>query len=163
MFGMRLCNWNLKYYLVDRDELFDGSNCDLKRCFMCTYASTSSPSFTLLSSSPSSSSSYTPTYRNITLFPTKVSSSSYVPTLSPTRQITQSPCPDSVVLNDNNANDKLTDNSVNKEVIRCFDTSKVTNMERLFKDTGINADLSSWDVSSVTNMAVSYQSSQYLL
>ena len=82
---------------------------------------------------------------------------------TPTRQITQPPCPDSVVLNDSNANDKLTDNYVNIEVIRCFDTSKVTNMEGLFKNTGINADLSSWDVSSVTNMGVSYQSSQYLL
>ena len=76
---------------------------------------------------------------------------------TPTRQITQSPCPDSVVLNDNNANDKLTDNSVNKEVIRCFDTSKVTNMNQLFRNTGINADLSSWDVSSVTTMDVRYK------
>ena len=76
---------------------------------------------------------------------------------TPTRQITQSPCPDSVVLNDNNANDKLTDNSVNKEVIRCFDTSKVTNMKTLFQDTRINVDLSSWDVSSVTTMDVRYE------
>ena len=83
MFGMKLCNWNLEN-LFYMSMLFDGSNCDFKRCFMCNYAPTSSPSFTLLSSSPSSSSSYTPTYRNITLFPTKVSSSSYVPTLSPT-------------------------------------------------------------------------------
>jgi len=82
---------------------------------------------------------------------------------TPTRQITQSTCPDSVVLNDNNAEDELSDISVTKEVIRCFDTSQMTNMERLFKDTGINADLSSWDVSSVTTMDVSYQSSQYLL
>merc|ERR1712238_113887 len=83
VFGMGLCNWNLEN-LVDRDELFDGSNCDFRRCLNCTYGPTSSPSFTLLSSSPSSSSSYTPTYRNITLFPTKASSSSSVPTLSPT-------------------------------------------------------------------------------
>ena len=72
-------------------------------------------------------------------------------------------CTDSVVLNDNNANNKLTDNSVNKDEIRCFDTSKVTNMKGLFKDTGINADLSSWDVASVTNMDVSCQSLQYQL
>merc|ERR1712160_186165 len=58
--------------------------CDFNRCFNCTYVPSSRPSFTLLSSSPSSSSSYTPTYRNITLFPTKASSSSYVPTLAPT-------------------------------------------------------------------------------
>merc|ERR1712238_343814 len=83
VFGMRLCNWNLEN-VVDMDELFDGSNCDFRRCLNCTYGPTSSPSFTLLSSSPSSSSSYTPTYRNITLFPIKASSSSSVPTLSPT-------------------------------------------------------------------------------
>ena len=74
-----------------------------------------------------------------------------------------SPCLNSLVLNDKTAKKKLSDNSVNKEVIRCFDTSKVTNMKQLFQDTGINADLSSWDVSSVTTMDVSYQSSQYLL
>ena len=69
----------------------------------------------------------------------------------------QSPCPDSVVLNDQTSKKKLLDNSVNKEVIRCFDTSKVTNMKTLFQDTGINADLSSWDVSSVTTMDVRYE------
>ena len=78
---------------------------------------------------------------------------------TPTRQITQSPCPASVVLNDNIAKEKVSDNSVKKEVIRCFDTSKVTNMKLLFQDTEINADLSSWDVSSVTDMGVSCQSS----
>ena len=82
---------------------------------------------------------------------------------TPTRQITQSPCSNSVVLNDNIAKDKLSENSVNKEVIRCFDTSEVTNMKELFENTGINGDLSSWDVSSVTDMSVSYYSSQYLL
>ena len=81
----------------------------------------------------------------------------------PTPQITQSPCPDSVVLNDYNAKKKLSYNSGNKEVIRCFDTSKVTIMKYLFQDTGINADLSSWDVASVTNMDVSCQSLQYQL
>ena len=77
----------------------------------------------------------------------------------PKPQITQSPCPDSLVLNNKIAKDKLSDNFVNKGVIRCFDTSKVTNMEQIFKGTRINDDLSSWDVSSVTNMAVSCQSS----
>jgi len=76
---------------------------------------------------------------------------------TPTRQITQSPCSNSVVLNDNNAEDELSVNSVYKEVIRCFDTSKVTTMKKLFKGTGINADLSSWDVSSVTTMDVRYK------
>ena len=69
----------------------------------------------------------------------------------------QSPCSDSVVLNDNNAKKKLLDNFLNKEVIRCFDTSKVTNMKQLFQDTGINVDLSSWDVSSITTMDVRYE------
>jgi len=71
---------------------------------------------------------------------------------TPTRQITESHCPDSVVLNDKIAKEKLTDNYVNKEVIRCFDTSKVTNMNQLFSYKNINADHSSWDVSSVTRM-----------
>ena len=53
----------------------------------------------------------------------------------------QSPCADSVVLNDKNAQKKVSENSVNKEVIRCFDTSKVANMKHLFQYTGINADL----------------------
>ena len=75
----------------------------------------------------------------------------------------QSPCPDSEVLKDKNVKKKLSDYSGNKEVIRCFDTSRVTNMEGLFKDTGINADLSRWDVASVTSMYVSCQSSQYQL
>jgi len=66
MFGMKLCNWNLEN-LFYMSMLFDGSNCDFKRCFMCNYAPTSSPSFTLLSSSPSSSSVST-------LSPTTVSS-----------------------------------------------------------------------------------------
>jgi len=81
----------------------------------------------------------------------------------PTTQITQSPCPDSVVLNDYNAKEKLSNYSGNKEVIRCFDTSRVTIMKNLFKNTGINADLSSWNVSSVADMSVSCQSLQYQL
>jgi len=68
---MRLCNWNLDN-VVDITTLFDGSNCDLNRCIACIYAPTSSPSFTLLSSSPSSS---------------------YVPTLSST--VTDAPSTDS--------------------------------------------------------------------
>ena len=71
----------------------------------------------------------------------------------------QAPCSDSVVLNDKNAQKKVSDSSVNKEVIRCFDTSKLANMKQLFQYTGINANLTSWDVSSVTNMVVRYQSS----
>ena len=78
-------------------------------------------------------------------------------------------CSNIIVLNDNDAKQTLSDYSGddpgNKEVIRCFDTSKVTNMQQFFQNTGIDgtADLSSWDVSFVTSMFVSYQSSQYLL
>ena len=41
--------------------------------------------------------------------------------------------------------------------IGCFDTSTVTNMDKLFKDKySFNGDLSSWDVSKVTRTYVSY-------
>ena len=70
----------------------------------------------------------------------------------------QSPCPDSVVLNDNNVKEKVSDYSSDKEAIKCFDTSLVINMTDLFLNfSDVNADLSSWDVSSVLEMAVSYQ------
>merc|ERR1711957_406537 len=62
-------------------------------------------------------------------------------------------CPDSVVLNDTNAKAKLLENSSDKNTTKCFDTSQVTSMFSLFKSTDVNADISSWDVSSVTNMA----------
>ena len=68
------------------------------------------------------------------------------------------PCPDSVVLNDSNVKDELLENSSDKEANRCYDTSLVTNMTNLFFSfSDFNADLSSWDVSSVIEMAVSYQ------
>ena len=57
----------------------------------------------------------------------------------------QSPCSDSVVLNDKNAQKKVSDNSVKKEVIRCSDTSKVANMEQLFSIIETDANLSSRD------------------
>ena len=63
-------------------------------------------------------------------------------------------CLNSLVLNDKTAKKKLSDNSVNKEVITCFDTSKVTNTKQLFQDTLINTDLSSWNVSSDANIDV---------
>merc|ERR1712161_48217 len=65
----------------------------------------------------------------------------------------QSPCPDSVVLNDTNAKDMLSEYSSDKEAIKCFDTSQVTTMEYPFRGKKfVNADISSWDVSSVTSM-----------
>merc|ERR1712238_225876 len=50
----------------------------------------------------------------------------------------QSPCPVSVVLNDINANDKLSEYSSDKEVIKCFDTSQVTTMEYPFMKKIVN-------------------------
>merc|ERR1712238_397810 len=78
----------------------------------------------------------------------------------PTPQITQSPCPDSVVLNVYNGNirDILLEKSSDKGAIKCFDTSLVTNMSYLFEDTDVNADISSWDVSSVTTMTWMFRS-----
>merc|ERR1712238_329726 len=64
----------------------------------------------------------------------------------------QSPCPVSVVLKDINAKKKLREYSSDKEVIKCFDTSQVTTMEYPFMKKFVNADISSWDVSSVTAM-----------
>merc|ERR1712238_544160 len=62
-------------------------------------------------------------------------------------------CPlDSVVLNDSNVRTMLSDYSSDKKKIKCFDTSLVTDMDNLFQQTEFNADISSWDVSSVTNM-----------
>jgi len=73
--------------------------------------------------------------------------------------ITQSPCPNSVALNKTNAKEKLLENSSDKETIKCFDTSQVTIMNNLFLSTDFNADISSWDVSSVTAMDVSFHCS----
>merc|ERR1712238_221394 len=64
----------------------------------------------------------------------------------------QSPCPDSVVLNDINAKDVLSNYSSDKEAIKCFDTSQVTTMGYPFMKNFVNADISSLDVSSVTDM-----------
>ena len=82
------------------------------------------------------------------------------PTSSPTTSsptTTPGPCFGiSVILSDSNRNFKLSDNLSNETMVGCFDTSQVTNMDSFLKgrDT-FNADLSSWDVSSVTSMQVS--------
>ena len=86
------------------------------------------------------------------------SNPSVVPSSQPSSvPSTQSPCPNSVVLNDNNAKDMLSDYSSDKEAIKCFDTSQVTTMEYPFMKKIVNADISSWDVSSVTAMNVSFR------
>ena len=72
------------------------------------------------------------------------------------------PCPDSVILNDSNVREKLSVSPSDKENFKCFDTSLVTNMNNLFASTDVNADISSWDVSSVTTMNVSFHCSYFL-
>ena len=42
-----------------------------------------------------------------------------------------------------------------------IDTSKVTNMEFLFKDSKFNGDISKWDVSNVTNMGHMFMGSEF--
>merc|ERR1712161_4681 len=67
-------------------------------------------------------------------------------------------CPlDSVVLNDSNVRTMLSDYSSDKKKIKCFDTSLVTDMDNLFQQTEFNADISSWDVSSVTRMVQMFE------
>ena len=69
------------------------------------------------------------------------------------------PCPDNVVLNDSNVREMLSVYFSDKEKNKCFNTSVVTDMNNLFLPTDFNADISSWDVSSVTNMYVSFHCS----
>ena len=75
------------------------------------------------------------------------------------KSVKSRPCPDDgIIIDDNNIAITLLENSSKKEAIRCYDTSQVTNMTNLFDNIlDFNADLSSWDVSSVIEMAVSYQ------
>ena len=69
----------------------------------------------------------------------------------------------SLALSDVNMITILSENSSNKAIVQCFDTSEVTNMDNFLSGSNINADLSSWDVSSVTSMRVSCCSSQYMV
>jgi len=69
----------------------------------------------------------------------------------------------SLALSDANMITILSENSSNKAIVQCFDTSEVTNMYQFLMGSNINADLSSWDVSSVTSMWVSCCSSQYMV
>merc|ERR1712238_485397 len=58
----------------------------------------------------------------------------------------------SLVLSDDDKSTWVSDNSSNEAIVKCFDTSEVTNMDQFLMGSNINADLSSWDVSSVTSM-----------
>jgi surface protein len=42
-----------------------------------------------------------------------------------------------------------------------IDTSKITNMEFLFKDSEFNGDISMWDVSNVTDMTSMFERSTF--
>merc|ERR1712238_40308 len=58
----------------------------------------------------------------------------------------------SLVLSDDDKSTILSHGSSNEAIVKCFDTSEVTNMDQFLMGSNINADLSSWDVSSVTSM-----------
>merc|ERR1712238_98128 len=58
----------------------------------------------------------------------------------------------SLALSDDNMATILSNHSSNEAIVKCFDTSQVTNMDNFLSGSNINADLSSWDVSSVTSM-----------
>merc|ERR1712238_48822 len=58
----------------------------------------------------------------------------------------------SLALSDANMITILSENSSTKAIVQCFDTSEATNMDNFLSGSNINADLSSWDVSSVTSM-----------
>merc|ERR1711957_884456 len=64
----------------------------------------------------------------------------------------------SLALSDANMITILSENSSNKAIVQCFDTSEVTNMDQFLMESNINADLSSWDVSSVTSMQEMFKS-----
>ena len=72
------------------------------------------------------------------------------------KSVKSRPCPDGIIVDDDYIVN-FQENSSDKEAIKCYDTSLVTNMTNLFAYSDVNADLSSWDVSSVIDMAVSYQ------
>ena len=134
-FGQKLCEWNIGEDTDVRD-MFVATQCTVVICVECP---TSSPSTSSPTTDPSS-------------FPSSFPTSTPAPT---------TPCQGiSLLLSDSNKKTILSENSSDETVVGCFDTSEVTNMdyflseERTSRDT-FNADLSSWDVSSVTSMQVS--------
>ena len=78
------------------------------------------------------------------------------PTFPPTSfpSAGSSPCSSetSKKLTDENKDTLLALYGLDKTIVGCFDTSEVTNLGQLFYNSNYNADLSSWDVSSVTSM-----------
>merc|ERR1711957_1077730 len=84
-------------------------------------------------------------YKTCTMTKAPSSIPSKVPSIGPCHGI-------SLVLSDDDKGTILSDNSSNEAIVKCFDTSEVTNMDQFLMESNINADLSSWDVSSVTSM-----------
>merc|ERR1711957_520831 len=68
------------------------------------------------------------------------------------KNVKSRPCPDGILVDDDNI-EIIQENSSDNEAMKCYDTSLVTNMTKFFSYSDVNADLSSWDVSSVTEMA----------
>merc|ERR1712238_503163 len=67
------------------------------------------------------------------------------------KSVKSRPCPDGKKVDDDNI-EIIQENFLDKKAMKCFDTKLVTNMNNLFASTDVNADISSWDVSSVTAM-----------
>merc|ERR1711957_989312 len=94
-------------------------------------------------------------YKTCTMTKAPSSIPSKVPSISsiPSKVPSIGPCHGiSLVLSDDDKGTILSDNSSNEAIVKCFDTSEVTNMDQFLMESNINADLSSWDVSSVTSM-----------
>merc|ERR1712238_246186 len=76
------------------------------------------------------------------------------PTAGPTNNPTAGPtifCPEKIILHDENITSIF--NFSDKEAIKCYDTSLLTDMNELFEHKAeFNGDVSDWDVSSVTKM-----------
>merc|ERR1712238_437830 len=74
------------------------------------------------------------------------------PTAGPTKNpIPPTICPEKIILHDENRTSIF--NSSDKEAIKCYDTSLLTNMAYMFDSaTEFNGDVSDWNVSSVTAM-----------
>merc|ERR1712238_148699 len=82
------------------------------------------------------------------------------PTAGPTNNPTAGPtitpipptiCPEKIMLHDENRTSIF--NYSDKEAIKCYDTSLLTDMVQMFhKATEFNSEVSDWNVSSVTDM-----------
>merc|ERR1711957_984477 len=97
---------------------------------------------------PTTSPTASPTTVSPTTSPTASPTTSSPTTSSPTTECLGI----KIVLTNDNKDEIFFQNASNKNIVECFDTSEVTNMDSFLKESSINADLSSCDVSSVTSM-----------